>query len=167
MLHRRRLIVATAALAIGLPQFVRAQSSTADAEAALLQTVRAYFAAWNRRDTEAWAQFLAEDIEWVYAYSNLKKGRATVAAYGASALRQYDAKLEVVKLKLYDGGTRATVLLRGQMLELPVRDGKYVRAFDRDPLLARWRLEGATWRMYYMNQNVPESEELAKAEGLD
>lgn len=166
MRRRQCLLIAAMAPAVGLPPLASARSGPVEAEAALRQTVSAFFEAWNRHDVAARAEFFAEDIEWVFVYSDLKKGRANVSTYGSTFVRDYDVSFEVAGLKLQDGGRRATLVLRGQYLELPVRDGKYVRIWNRYPLLMRWRVEGGAWRLYYANEHVPAATEIAKSEGL-
>jgi hypothetical protein len=60
-------------------------------------------------------------------------------------------------------GASLPLRLRAQ---LPVCEGRHVRRLARDTLFARTRLEGGRWLITYMNDRVPESEALAKAEGL-
>jgi hypothetical protein len=148
------------------PQLSHAQAASAEAESALRKTIAAFFFAWNSHGKNAWAEFLAQDIQWVFPNANLKKTRESVLTYGSINIRRYDVNFEVTKIKLYDEGTRATVLLRGQSFELPVRDGKYTRVWNRDLQLSRWRLEGSAWYLFCMNEDVVQATDLARTEVL-
>jgi ketosteroid isomerase-like protein len=126
-----------------------------------------FLAAWNRHDVAAWSEMLAIDVHWVFPNSNSKRSRDVVATYGSQRMQIYDLEYSVRRIKLHDNDTRASLTVGGQQRELPVRDGKYVRIWDRELLLTRWRLEDAHWRLYYWNDNTFESAALAKEEGIE
>ena len=111
---------------------------------------------------------LATDVHWVFLPGSIsKRSRDIVATYGSQVVQLFDVDFSVRRIKLHDNNTRATLTVGGQQRELPVRDGKYARIWDRELLLARWRLEDTHWRLYYWNDNTFESAALAKEEGLE
>jgi hypothetical protein len=167
MLQRRAFLASTLSPLAFSPLAARAQGTPAESEAAVRQALAQFLAAWNRHDIAAWSEMLAIDVHWVFPNSNSKRSRNVVATYGSQRLRIYDVDFSVRRIKLHDNETRATLTLGGQQRELPVRDGKYARIWDRELLLTRWRLEDAHWRLYYWNDNTFESAALAKEEGLE
>ena len=164
---RRRFLASAFALSCLSAPTTYSQSVPVASESVLRETIERYYASWNRHDAAAWGEFLTADVHWMFPYANSKQSREAVVDYGAHLMKMYDSKFEVVRLRLYDNGNRATVILRGQHLDLPLRDGKYLRAWNRDPVIARWRVDGGSWRLYYMNENTTEAAALAKAEGLE
>jgi ketosteroid isomerase-like protein len=167
MLQRRAFLASTLSpLAFSLLP-ARAQGTPAESEAAVRLALAQFLAAWNRHDLAAWSEMLATDVHWVFPNSNSKRSRDVVATYGSHRMLIYDFDFSVLRIKFHDNETRATLTLGGQQRELPVRDGKYVRIWNRELLLTRWRLEDAHWRLYYWNDNPFESAALAKEEGLE
>jgi ketosteroid isomerase-like protein len=167
MLQRRVFLASTLSPLAFSPMAARAQGTPAESEAAVRRALAQFLAAWNRHDLAAWSEMLSTDVHWVFPNSNSKRSRDVVATYGSQRMRIYDVDFSVRRIKLHDNDTRATLTLGGQERELPVRDGKYVRIWNRDLLLTRWRLEDAHWRLYYWNDNTFESAALAKEEGLE
>jgi ketosteroid isomerase-like protein len=167
MLQRRAFLVSTLSPLAFSPLAARAQGTPAESEAAVRQALAQFLAAWNQHDFAAWSEMLATDVHWVFPNSNPKRSRDVVATYGSQRMRIYDVDFSVRRIKLHDNETRATLTLGGQERELPVRDGKYVRIWNRELLLTRWRIEDAHWRLHYWNDNTFESAALAKEEGLE
>lgn len=164
MIQRRTVLASILSMA---PLVVMAQSQQSASEAALRTTVAQYFATWNRHDAQAWSEFLTNDVQWVVSNVVTQQTRESAVAYGAIRVKMYDVDFAISHIKLYDNDTRATVTVRGRNLELPVRDGKYARVWERDLLLSRWRLDGDKWRVYYWNDYVFGATALAKEEGIE
>lgn len=167
MLQRRAFLASTLSPLAFSPVAARAQGTPAESEAAVRRALAQFLAAWNRHDVAAWSEMLAIDVHWVFPNSNSKRSRDVVATYGSQRMQIYDLEYSVRRIKLHDNDTRASLTVGGQQRELPVRDGKYVRIWDRELLLTRWRLEDAHWRLYYWNDNTFESAALAKEEGIE
>ena len=167
MANRRTVLGIVTASALLGPFQTYAQSPAEPSEGAVRDAIRQYLAAWNRHDAAAWGDFLTADVHYVFPNSNNKHTRETVTAYGAGRVRDFELKLELVRLQLQQNGRQAAAVLRGQYLELPQRDGRYARVWERDPMLTRWRVDGGKWRAYYINEVGFESAALVKAEGLD
>ena len=167
MLQRRAFVASTLSRLAFSPLAARAQGAPAESEAAVRQALAQFLAAWNRHDLAAWSEMLAIDVHWVFPNSNSKRSRDVVATFASLRMQIFDVDYSVRRIKLHDNNTRATLTVGGQQRELPVRDGKYARIWDRELLLARWRLEDTHWRLYYWNDNTFESAALAKEEGLE
>ena len=167
MLQRRAFLASTLSPLAFSPVAARAQGTPAESEAAVRRALAQFLAAWNRHDVAAWSEMLAIDVHWVFPSSISKRSRDVVATYGSQRMQIYDLEYSVRRIKLHDNDTHATLTVGGQQRELPVRDGKYVRIWDRELLLTRWRLEDAHWRLYYWNDNTFESAALAKEEGIE
>jgi ketosteroid isomerase-like protein len=144
-----------------------AQSVPVSSEHALRESFAAFQAALTSRDVPALTQFLTADAVWVFPQSNSKDSLDAVASYVATFLNSFDLRFEIVRLRMYESNARATLVLRGQHLGLPKQDGKYAMVWNREPLFARWRLDGGKWRLYYMTDNPTEASAMAKAEGLE
>lgn len=167
MLQRRTFLSSTLGPLVFSSWAARAQGTPPESETAVRQALSQFLAAWNRHDLAAWSEMLALDVHWVFPNLNSKRSRDVVVTYGSQRMRIYDVDFSVRRIKLHDNETRATLTLGGQERELPVRDGKYVRVWNRELLLTRWRLEDKHWRLHYWNDNTVESAALAKEEGLE
>lgn len=164
-MQRRQVFACTVCvLAASMPILGYAQSSNTEAEAAVRKAVAGYIATWNSHDVAAWADWLADDIEWVEPDGNVKKSKEAVAGYISYYVPRWKLDLKIKKLALSSSGKSATVVLEGKWLWLEAKND--VREYPRDPLLWRLRLDGDRWRLSYINQSVVSSAEIAKAEGL-
>ncbi|MEO6363424.1 MAG: nuclear transport factor 2 family protein [Caldimonas sp.] len=159
-------IVISAALALLFAPACYSQSVPAPTEVALRESFAQFQAALVRHDVPALKESLTPDAVWVFPDSNSKISRDAVASYVATFWNSIDPKFEIVHAKIYPAEGRATLVLRGQHLGLPKQDGKYAMVWNREPLLARWRFEGGTWRLYFITDNPTEATAMAKAEGL-
>ncbi|MEO5845768.1 MAG: nuclear transport factor 2 family protein [Caldimonas sp.] len=160
-------LLTSTALALLFAPACYSQPGSASTEPALRESFAQFQAALARRDVPALKESLTPDAVWVFPQSNSKASREAVASYVAIFLNSFDLRFEIVRVKMYPTEGRATLVLRGQHLGLPKQDGKYAMVWDREPLFARWRLEGGAWRLYYITDNPTEASDLAKAEGLD
>lgn len=163
--RRRSILLAAGALLAAWPS--AAQTGGPASEGALREAVAQYVAAWNHRDIDGLAALLAHDVHYIEPYGSEKHTREVVAAYTRLVMAVYDLRLDIVRLRIGDSGNEATLVLRGQHLGLPVRDGKYSQRFDRSPLVTRWRLEDGQWRLFYFNDNTVKSAEIARNEKLE
>ena len=161
---RRSILLGAGALLAAWP--AAAQTGSPASEDALREAVAQYVSAWNRRDIDSLAALLAHDMHYIEPYGSEKHTREAVAAYTRLVMAVYDLRLDIVRLRVGDSGNEATLVLRGQHLGLPVRDGRYSQRFDRAPLVTRWRIEDGRWRLFYFNDNTVKSTEIVRSEGL-
>lgn len=159
---RRATLAALVALSLA-GAGARAQGSP---EAALRQAVAGYLDAWNSKQPDRLRPLLVPDVNWVALYEQPKNDRESVLVYAQNAMNLYALNLAVSRIKLRDNGTSASVLLKGQFMEFPFKDGKYTRVWDRGAILTRWRLDGGRWLIAYMNENANLSGALEKTEGF-
>ncbi len=167
MVGRRGLLVFSLVVGLLRPSMARAQLAPGASEAALRDVFSRFAAALVRRDVGSLSSLLTADAVWVFPDSVTKQSREDVAIYIATVLGTYDFKMELVRLKMSGREEAATVVIRAQLLLLPVKDGKYAMVFNRDPMLSRWRLENGEWRLHYVVSDVVKAAALVKAEGLE
>jgi ketosteroid isomerase-like protein len=124
------------------------------ASEALEAALEAYVKTWNRHNVNAWAATLTEDIWYTEAtdYYQRMKGKKAVIAFSGDLVKTSDLKWEIVSIKMMPDGT-ATVVLRHHALILPKKGDKYASAFESTPTLARWRIEGGEWKMFYFTSD--------------
>lgn len=163
MLSRRRASLYVLASA---PTWASGQPAPAGAEGQLRSAVDAYLAAWARRDLDALSQLHTEDTLYVDPYLNEKRGRGQLAGYIASMVRLYDLRLDIERIVVRAKGTQALVIFRERYGELPRKDGRYVRDFDRSGIFSRWRFKEGTWQIAQYIDSTTRSAEFMKAEGL-
>ena len=160
-LHRRK---ACLFIVIGAAFPALAHAESADEEA-LRKRVAEYLSTWSRRDVAAWVQLHTDDVHYVDYYLLERRGRDAIAIYFPSFMALYDLDLAVVRMRV--DGEKAYVVLRSRYSELPMRDGKYVRVSDREPVLSHWRKDGGIWRIDEFVDNIKVASERMKAEGLE
>jgi ketosteroid isomerase-like protein len=130
------------------------QGKAAASEASVKAALEAYVKTWNRHNVNAWAATLTEDIWYTEAtdYYQRMKGKKAVIAFFGDLVKTSDLKWEIVSIKMMPDGT-ATVVLRHHALILPKKGDKYASAFESTPTLARWRIEGGEWKMFYFTSD--------------
>jgi ketosteroid isomerase-like protein len=143
---------------LAAPAWAMGQPAPAAAETQLRAAIDTYLAAWARRDADALLQMHTEDSLYIDPYLNEKTGRASLAAYLASMVRLYDLRLDIERMMLGADG-QARVLLRERYGELPHKNGRYVRDYDRSGIFSRWRLA-------QFIDSITRSAEFARAQGL-
>lgn len=142
------------------------QDAPASAEQRLRSAIDAYLAAWARRDVDALPQFHTEDTLYIDPYLNEKRGRGQLAGYLAAMMGLYDLRLDIERMVVRSDGTQALVILRERYGELPRKDGRYVRDFDRSGIFSRWGFRDGAWRIEQFVDSTTRSAEFIKAEGL-
>ena len=144
-----RTFLLLAALAL-LTSGAAAQPAAGATEASLRSAMTQYVAAWNAKDVAAWSALLAEDVWYFEApdYYQRSKGKANVLAFHADTVKLSDLAWDIKRIKLRPDNT-ATVVLAHTANILPKAGGKYASSFVSDPSVARWRLEGGVWKLYY------------------
>jgi ketosteroid isomerase-like protein len=167
MVDRREFLASGLAAGLVWCSTAKAQTAPGGGEAALRDAVSRFATALNHRDLSALRTLLAADVVWVAPDSVTKESRDDVSSYIATFLVTYDFRLELVRLRMRDRPDSATLVMRGQVLTLPMRDGKYVMVFNRDPLLSRWRWQDGEWRLQLMITDVVQASAALKAEGLE
>jgi ketosteroid isomerase-like protein len=130
------------------------QGKAVASEASVKAALEAYVKTWNRHNVNAWAATLTDDIWYTEAsdYYQRMKGKKAVIAFFGDLVKTSDVKWEVVNIKMMPDGS-ATVVLRHHALILPKKGDKYASAFESTPSLARWRIEGGQWKMFYFTSD--------------
>ena len=160
MLARRKAIQSLLALA---PTWATGQPAPASAEHQLRSAIDAYLGAWARRDVDALLRFHTEDTLYIDPYQNEKRGRGQLAGYIGAMMRLYDLRLDIERIAVRADGTQAFLIFRERYGELPHKDGRYVRDFDRSGIFSRWRLEDGVWRIEQFVDSTTRSAEFMKA----
>lgn len=160
-LHRRKACLFIV-IGAALPALAHAEPPD---EKALRERVAQYMATWSRRDVASWVQLHTDDVHYVDVYLFERRGRDAIATYFPSVMALYDLDLTVVRMRV--DGEKALVVLRSRYSELPMRDGKYVRVLDREPVLSHWRKDGGIWRVDEFIDSTTVASERMKAEGLN
>jgi ketosteroid isomerase-like protein len=163
MLSTRRTALHILALS---PAWAAAQPAPTSAESQLRSAIDAYLAAWTRRDVDALSRLHTEDTLYIDPYLNEKKGRGQLAGYMGAMVRLYDLRLNIERMVVRAGGTQALLILRERYGELPRKDGRYVRDFDRSGIFSRWRRHEGGWQIEQFVDSTIRSADFIKAEGL-
>ncbi|HSV55163.1 MAG TPA: nuclear transport factor 2 family protein, partial [Burkholderiaceae bacterium] len=148
------------------PTWASGQPALASAERQLRTAIDAYLVAWARRDVDVLSQFHTEDTLYIDPYLNEKRGRGQLAGYLGFMVRLYDLRLDIERMVVRADGTQALLILRERYGELPRKDGRYVRDFDRSGIFSRWRFKDGVWRIEQYIDSTTRSAEFMKAEGL-
>ena len=148
------------------PTWASGQPAPACAERQLRSTIDAYLSAWARRDADALSRFHTEDTLYIDPYLHEKRGRGQLVGYIGVMMRLYDLRLDIERMVVRADGTQALLVLRERYGELPRKDGRYVRDFDRSGIFSRWRFKDGVWRIEQYIDSTTRSAEFMKAEGL-
>lgn len=167
MAQRRTLVISGLVLGLLWPIAAAAQPVPGASEASLRDAFSRFQSALSEHDVVSLREIFTADAVWIFADELTKQSGDEVASYIGTSLLTYEFKLEIARLKIGDGRDPATLVLRGQVLLLPKKDGKYPMVFNRDPMLTRWRLEDDRWKLYYVMGDVGKAAALVKAEGLE
>lgn len=164
MNNRRAVLVA--ALAVLASNSLASDEAKRD-EASLREAIRRYVEAWNRHDVKAWSNFLTDDIWYTEAddYYQRMKGRQAVLTFFGDLVKTTDLKWDIKRIKMMPDGS-ATVQLVHHALILPKKGGSYASAFESDPSVSRWRIEGDRWRMFYFTSNKGNARVVLSKDGL-
>lgn len=159
----RLLLILVALIAPAVP----AQSGAAPDEEKLRQTVRAYQAAWNKHDVNAWSAFLTDDAWFTQSmdYYEKQKGKNNAVDLFKSNFEESDLSLEIVKIRMMPDGS-ATVQLKEVLSHLPRTDGKYKAVFESDPVISRWRNVGGNWKLFFYTSHKGWALDQLKKDGL-
>ncbi|HSV36093.1 MAG TPA: nuclear transport factor 2 family protein [Ramlibacter sp.] len=166
MFTRRFALCAVAVAFLGTPS-ARAQQPGAADEKSLRDVLRAYQKAWNSHDVNAWSSFLADDIWFTEAWDSYgrQKGRENAVNLFKSNFAASELKLDVVRMRIMPDGT-ATIAMREIVSHLPKTAGKYKAVFESDPVISRWRKEGAAWKMFFFTSDKGWALDQLKKDGL-
>ncbi len=168
MPYRRRLILGSVLLVSMMHSRVGLAQPAAATEASLRSAAEKYVATWNRHDVSAWAMLLADDIWYSETLDWYKRmtGRKAVIAYHGDLVKTTDLKWEIVKYKFLPDGT-ATMVVKHHAQFLPKTGGKYASSFVSDPTVARWRVEGGQWRMFFFTSHKGSAIDAMKKDGIE
>ena len=165
---RRKVFLSLGIALLALHSATRAQTKAAPTESSLRVAVAAYVETWNKHDVQAWSAALTDDIWYTEAtdYYQRMKGREAVLAFFGDLVKTSDLKWEVDRIKMMPDGT-ATIVLRHFALILPKSDNKYASSFENSPSVARWRIEGDRWRMFFFTSHKGTAIDAMKKDGLE
>ena len=168
MQHRRGFVLLMGAILLASQGGIQAQTKGLATEASLREAITSYVATWNSHDMQAWAAMLTDDIWYTEAtdYYQRMKGRQAVLASFGDLVKITDLKWEITRVKMMPDGT-ATVVLSHFALILPKTGDKYSSSFESSPSVARWRIEGDRWRMFFFTSHKGSALDAMKKDGIE
>ena len=115
MIRRAFLAISTSAMTIlcSAPHFAAAQTGAAEAD--VRKAIAQYETRWNQHDVQSWTEMLTADVEWIGVYGRMPS-RSAVSAAQEPYIKQYDYKLELLRLRIEPIGT-ATAVVRTSLLQ--------------------------------------------------